>query len=59
MFKSNFLSALDIYLMVAIASGIVGYYLGHRGFTGVLSDLNDVKKDLEFVKGKISSQETK
>lgn len=30
-----------------------GYYLGHRGIVGVKSDLQDVKKDVENIAGKV------
>lgn len=35
-------------------SGLVGFYLGHRGLTGVKSDLNDVKTDVTLIKAKIN-----
>lgn len=35
-------------------SGLIGYYLGHRGLTGVKSDLNDVKTDITMIKAKIN-----
>lgn len=39
-------------------AGVVGYYWGHRGTTGVISDLKDVKQDLENVKAKVSATPT-
>lgn len=39
--------------VLCLVSGLVGYYIGHRGLTGVQSDLNDVKQDIANVKGKL------
>ena len=35
-------------------SGIMGFYVGERGFQGVQNDLNNVKLDVANIKGKIS-----
>lgn len=29
--------------------GAIGYYLGHRGFVGVKSDIQDIKNDIAKV----------
>jgi len=36
-----------------LLAGIVGYYLGHRGMTGVISDLEDVKTDVTHIKARM------
>lgn len=42
-------------LIAAALAGTHGfaYYLGHRGFKGVSSDLTDVKKDVADLKSKL------
>lgn len=35
-------------------SGLVGFYLGHRGLTGVKTDLQDVKTDVATIQAKIN-----
>lgn len=39
-------------------TGVLGYYLGHRGFKGVVSDLNNVKTDVENIKARIFPVQT-
>lgn len=34
-----------------IFAGVLGYYLGERGWTGVQNDLNNVKQDIAHIKG--------
>jgi len=41
-----------IEILMAV-SGVCGYYLGHRGFNGIISDLKDVKTDVENLKAKL------
>lgn len=36
--------------ILMLVSGVLGYYLGHRGATGVMSDLEDVKKDIQHLR---------
>ncbi len=49
---------MDLYILlgfnIAMAvSFALGYYVGHRGLTGVQSDLSDIKQDIANVKGKL------
>lgn len=45
------------YINWTLATGlfwlVLGYYLGERGWTGVKVDLNNVKLDVEKIKGKL------
>lgn len=43
------------YIALAGVSGTIGYYMGHRGMTGVRNDLLDVKKDLLSIKDKLTN----
>lgn len=41
------------HLAVGISFGAMGYYLSHRGWVGVKSDLKDIKTDVKKVKAKL------
>lgn len=51
MFDFNTLIALNVFGVVGF---ILGLYVGHRGWTGVQSDLGDVKSDLANIKGRLT-----
>lgn len=53
----NSISHIDIFLVATVAAGLIGFYIGHRGITGVKSDMGDIQKDVSFLKGKISGQQ--
>lgn len=41
-----------IYVALAFmaVTGLIGFYLGHRGLTGVNNDVQDIKKDIAVLK---------
>lgn len=42
--------------IIAGLSFAAGYYLSHRGWSGVKSDLEDIKEDVSKVKAKVTKK---
>jgi hypothetical protein len=47
-----------ITLGFSIVSGVIGYYVGERGWSGVESDLNNVKLDIENLKNRLNGTQS-
>lgn len=50
----EFSTAFGLLFGFSLFTGIVGFYLGERGWSGVQNDLNNVKLDVAHLKGSIS-----
>lgn len=50
----EFSTAFYIAFGFSIFTGIIGYYVGERGWQGVQNDLNNVKIDIAHIKGTLS-----
>ena len=53
MTDANYSNIFYLVLGFSLFFGILGYYIGERGVTGVENDLNNVKLDVATIKGKI------
>lgn len=48
------LNTVGMVAFLMLGSGIIGYFVGRRGWEGTVRDLNDVKTDIANLKGKLS-----
>jgi hypothetical protein len=49
----EFSTAFYIAFGFSLLTGVLGYYVGERGWTGVQNDLNNVKLDIANLKGSL------
>lgn len=44
------------YVCTFAAGGVLGFYLCHRGFSGVWTDVSNIKTDVAVLKSKVDVQ---